>query len=241
MTEIFHVWTTVVATGRCALARSRRNTHLKPGNFTERRSDVWKPDLPRAPGSRSFLSIGRRPGSLGLCCSQHLSPLPQYTDDLGAGLCLCLSRDIIPTFLFPCRSSRSCLDAVQGAGVWYPSRAAPGVSCQNDVAQHLGGWAPAGLGIFRAAWKPPSPEAREVHPPAFGPPRGLPGIGGCWEDFPAGKGSSFFQGCSLFSEPDCLNTLKKVLPKPTVILKGLFQRHVYRRCTDVKRSPTGHA
>lgn len=241
MTEIFHVWTTVVATGRCALARSRRNTHLKPGNFTERRSDVRKPDLPRAPGSRSFLSMGRRPGSLGLCCSQHLSPLPQYTDDLGAGyVCVCQGTSSL-LFSSPVDHPDPVWTRCKGLVFGTLPGAAPGVSCQNDVAQHLGGWAPAGLGIFRAAWKPPSPEAREVHPPAFGPPRGLPGIGGCWEDFPAGKGSSFFQGCSLFSEPDCLNTLKKVLPKPTVILKGLFQRHVYRRCTDVKRSPTGHA
>lgn len=86
MTETFHVWTAVVATGRCALAQSRRNTHLKPENFTEGRSDVRKPDLPRAPGSQNFLSMGRRPGSLGLCCSQHLSPLPDTPMTWGRGM-----------------------------------------------------------------------------------------------------------------------------------------------------------
>lgn len=38
----------------------------------------------------------------------------------------------------------------------------------------------------------------------------------------------------MFSWPDCLNTLKKVLPKPTLVLKGLFQRYVYQRWKNVK-------
>lgn len=164
------------------------------------RLEAW---LDESPGPHGLLLCGHCPGSLGICCSWHLSPLPRRVCASNlrrpVGVCLCLSRDIVFAFHFPAILQ---IPLGRGAGwclVSFLVCALSGVSCRNDTDPRHGGGAPAGLGTFRAAWKLPSSEARELHPPATGPPRHLLGTGGCWEDFPAGMGSSFFQGCSLFS------------------------------------------